>query len=285
MLTKYWWFWGVNVLAALLVFFVFILGWKHETITAPNIPAWCGILAVVPALLVGSLRLRAARHPDLSVLSAISSVTENELAPVRPGRAPEVPQLSPDPVAAALCRRVFPPILERSSFDYLIAAANTVRARTFSLRLPVAIRYRCTDCETGLALAMAIELFGEPLEPFPAFLRAGPGALHLYERLKPLPGDPRHPTDEIIRDRQRNDARENRVTDSLHDRGNFQSRFQTARIILDLCRRSAFRNRGHQHRRTHPLRRHERLDRGKSGPFLALAPGPAHFNQAKGDPG
>ena len=67
-LTKYWWFWGANVLAALLVFFVFILGWKHETITAPNLPAWCGILAVVPALLVGSLRLRAARHSDLSVL-------------------------------------------------------------------------------------------------------------------------------------------------------------------------------------------------------------------------
>lgn len=67
-LGKYWWFWGVNVLAALLVFFVFILGWKHGSITAPNIPAWCGILAVVPALLVGSLRLRAAQHPQLSVL-------------------------------------------------------------------------------------------------------------------------------------------------------------------------------------------------------------------------
>ena len=67
-LTKYWWFWGANVLAALLVFFVFILGWKHESITAPNIPAWCGILAVVPALLVGSLRLRATGHSQLSVL-------------------------------------------------------------------------------------------------------------------------------------------------------------------------------------------------------------------------
>ncbi len=67
-LTKYWWFWGLNVLAALLVFYVFILGWKHETITAPNIPAWCVILAVVPALLVGSLRLRATGHSNLSVL-------------------------------------------------------------------------------------------------------------------------------------------------------------------------------------------------------------------------
>jgi len=67
-LTKYWWFWGANVLAALLVFFVFILGWKHETITAPNLPAWCAILAVVPALLVGSLRLRAAGRSELSVL-------------------------------------------------------------------------------------------------------------------------------------------------------------------------------------------------------------------------
>ena len=65
---QYWWFWGANVLAALLVFFVFILGWKHETITAPNIPAWCVILAVVPALVIGSMRLRATRHSDLSVL-------------------------------------------------------------------------------------------------------------------------------------------------------------------------------------------------------------------------
>jgi uncharacterized membrane protein YhaH (DUF805 family) len=65
---QYWWFWGANVLAALLVFFVFILGWKHETITAPNIPAWCVILAIVPALVIGSMRLRATRHPDLSVL-------------------------------------------------------------------------------------------------------------------------------------------------------------------------------------------------------------------------
>jgi uncharacterized membrane protein YhaH (DUF805 family) len=67
-LTKYWWLWGANVLAALLVFYGFLLGWKHGSITGPNIPACCGILAVVPALLVGSLRLRAARHSQLSVL-------------------------------------------------------------------------------------------------------------------------------------------------------------------------------------------------------------------------
>jgi len=67
-LTKYWWFWGANVFAALLVFFGFILGWKHGTITAPNLPAWCGILAVVPALVIGSMRLRATRHAELSVL-------------------------------------------------------------------------------------------------------------------------------------------------------------------------------------------------------------------------
>ena len=66
--TKFWWLWGANVLLAFLIFFVFLLGWKHETITAPNIPAWCGILAVVPALVVGSLRLRSTRHSQLAVL-------------------------------------------------------------------------------------------------------------------------------------------------------------------------------------------------------------------------
>ena len=59
--TKFWWLWAANVLVAFLVVFVFILGWMHETITAPNIPAWCGILAVVPALVAGSLWLRSTR--------------------------------------------------------------------------------------------------------------------------------------------------------------------------------------------------------------------------------
>lgn len=44
---KFWWLWSANALAAVLVVFAFILGWKHESITAPNIPGWCGILAFV----------------------------------------------------------------------------------------------------------------------------------------------------------------------------------------------------------------------------------------------
>jgi hypothetical protein len=66
--TKFWWLWAANVLLAFLVFCGFVMGWKHGTITAPNIPAWCGILAVVPALVAGSMWLRSARRSDLSVL-------------------------------------------------------------------------------------------------------------------------------------------------------------------------------------------------------------------------
>jgi hypothetical protein len=66
--AKFWWLWGVNIFIALLVFYGFTLGWKHGSITAPNVPAWCLILSAVPALVLGSLWLRSKRHPHLSVL-------------------------------------------------------------------------------------------------------------------------------------------------------------------------------------------------------------------------
>jgi hypothetical protein len=37
----------------------------------------------------------------------------------------------------------------------------------------------------------------------------------------------------------------------------------------------------HDHRRTHPLRRHKRLHRGESGALFAIAPRPAHFDKTK----
>jgi hypothetical protein len=66
-ITKFWWLWSANVLAAFLVLFVFILGWKHESITAPNLPAWCIILSIVPALLLGTFWIRSARGPDIAI--------------------------------------------------------------------------------------------------------------------------------------------------------------------------------------------------------------------------
>ncbi len=69
-LTKFWWLWSANCLLALLVVFAFILGWQHETITAPNIPAWCVILAIMPAIVASSLWLRSAR-PNLALFSLV----------------------------------------------------------------------------------------------------------------------------------------------------------------------------------------------------------------------
>ena len=66
--TKFWWLWGANVLLAFLVLYVFLQCWRRGTIAAPNLPAWCVILAVVPALVIGSMRLRTTRHSELSVL-------------------------------------------------------------------------------------------------------------------------------------------------------------------------------------------------------------------------
>jgi hypothetical protein len=70
-LTKFWWLWSANALAAALVVFAFVLGWMHETITAPNIPAWCGILAAVLAIVGGSLWLRSRQRADLAVFSLL----------------------------------------------------------------------------------------------------------------------------------------------------------------------------------------------------------------------
>jgi len=66
--TKFWWLLAANGFVAFLVFCGFGLGWKHGSITAPNLPAWFLILAVVPALMGASLRLRTTRHSELAVL-------------------------------------------------------------------------------------------------------------------------------------------------------------------------------------------------------------------------
>src|SRR4051812_24445262 len=67
------------------------------------------------------------------------------------------------------------------------------------LWLPIAIRHRGPNHQTCFATAMAIELFGKPLEPFPAFLGAGALALHFHIRFEILPCHPRHTPDKIIR--------------------------------------------------------------------------------------
>jgi hypothetical protein len=69
--TKYWWLCAANVFFALLVFYGFCLGWSHETITAPNIPAWCVIVSVMPAVVAGSLWLRSHRHLNSAVLTLL----------------------------------------------------------------------------------------------------------------------------------------------------------------------------------------------------------------------
>ena len=69
--TKFWWLWGANLFLALLVVGAFILGWVHETVTAPNIPAWCGILLFVIAIVAGSLRLRWAGRGKVAVWSLL----------------------------------------------------------------------------------------------------------------------------------------------------------------------------------------------------------------------
>ena len=70
LLTKFWWLWAANALIALFVVFVFILGWHHETITAPNIPAWCAILVAVFAFVGGILYLHSKSYLNAATAAA-----------------------------------------------------------------------------------------------------------------------------------------------------------------------------------------------------------------------
>lgn len=69
LVTKFWWLWAANALIAVFVVFIFILGWNHGTITAPNIPAWCGILLGVLAIVGGSLYFRSKGYVDAALLA------------------------------------------------------------------------------------------------------------------------------------------------------------------------------------------------------------------------
>ena len=63
------------------------------------------------------------------------------------------------------------------------------------LRLPVAVNGLCTHLQICLGHTVAFELFHQPLEPLPTFLRAGAHALQLDKWAKILPRDPRGSTD------------------------------------------------------------------------------------------
>src|SRR5262249_24431798 len=63
------------------------------------------------------------------------------------------------------------------------------------LRLPVAVNGLCTHLQIRLGHAVAFELFHQPLEPLPTFLRAGTRTLQLDKRAKILPRDPGCSTD------------------------------------------------------------------------------------------
>src|SRR3954463_16032622 len=69
MVKQFWWLWAANLLIALFVIFGFVLGWMHGTVTAPNIPAWIGILLGVLAFVGGSLYLRAKTFPTAAMLA------------------------------------------------------------------------------------------------------------------------------------------------------------------------------------------------------------------------
>ena len=69
--TRFWWLWGANLFFVLLVGGAFALGWSHETITGPNIPAWCAIFLAVAAVPAVGFWLHSAGRRDLALWSVL----------------------------------------------------------------------------------------------------------------------------------------------------------------------------------------------------------------------
>ncbi len=66
--TFFWFPWSVAALVAAVVLYFFVAGVADGSVSSSNILLWMGILAVVTAVIGGSLWLRFAGRPVLGML-------------------------------------------------------------------------------------------------------------------------------------------------------------------------------------------------------------------------
>src|SRR5437667_4099711 len=104
---------------------------------------------------------------------------------------------------------------------------------------PIAVSVVCTDRETGSCPAVPIELFGEPLKPFPSLLRTCTLTFILDVATELTPRDAHCAAHQLVYDFQRNHARENRITKTFENDSYGLRRFENARIGLNFrCSRT-----------------------------------------------
>ena len=91
-----------------------------------------------------------------------------------------------------------------------------------------------TEGETGLGFAMPVDLFGEPLKPFPIFLRIRALTFVFDVAAQFAPGDAHCAAQQFVDYVQRNHARKHGEPKRFEDTGYGLNRLKKTRIGFDL---------------------------------------------------
>ena len=99
---------------------------------------------------------------------------------------------------------------------------------------PVAVSVVSTEGETGLGFAMPVNLFGEPLKPFPIFLRTRAFTFEFNVAAQFTPGYPHCAAQYFVDYIQRNHACKDGVPKRFQNTSYGLDRLKKTRIGLDL---------------------------------------------------
>ena len=130
---------------------------------------------------------------------------------------------------------------------------------------------------------MSLELFSQPLKPFPALLRAGPVSLEFDVMTHVTPGHSYASTNKIIDSFQRHDPGEHSVTKSFQRNTDDVCGFEQTRVSFNIGRTRPFWNCVHNHNRFHPVGSQNRIQSGEGGAFLPVLSCSPGFDQTKSD--
>ena len=62
----FWIFWGIDATVALVALYFFFIGLADGSVSSVNITIWAALLAVLAALLIGTLYLKSGGNPTLA---------------------------------------------------------------------------------------------------------------------------------------------------------------------------------------------------------------------------
>src|SRR5438132_11152185 len=128
---------------------------------------------------------------------------------------------------------------------------------------------------------MSLELFSQPLKPFPAFLRTSPVPLEFNISTHVAPRYSYASTNQIIDGFQWDNPREHRITKSFERNTDDVCSFEHTRVGFNIGRTGPFWNRVHDYNRFHPVGGENRIQGGEGGAFLPVLSCSPGFDQTK----